>query len=185
VNSGAGLSGVRASLLNLLAAGLRAAMFGVRSWQDECRDWGRRSLAGKDYVYIWVDGVQFNVRLEEERLACLVVIGVHVDGTREVIALEDVCREPQEAWASLARDLKRRGISAMRRTLVTRLWLIERGTRISNGGKISGVPSGAEYHGLSPSSSNQVPGKASAKSRTTASAPSKCHTYGPVVQGLP
>ena len=107
-------------LLGPEAAGLSATTISrlIRIWQDEYRDWRRRSLAGKDYVYIWVDGVHFNVRLEEDRLACLVVIGVHIDGTKEVIALEDGYRESQEAWASLLRDLpcvrmvKRRGMPA-------------------------------------------------------------------------
>jgi putative transposase len=56
--------------------------------------------------------VYFNVRLEEDRLACLVVIGVNVDGTKEVLALEDGYRESEESWARLLRDLKRRGMPA-------------------------------------------------------------------------
>ena len=44
-------------------------------WQDEYQAWRKRSLAGTDYVYIWADGVYFNVRLEEDRLACLAVMG--------------------------------------------------------------------------------------------------------------
>jgi len=101
-------------LLGPEAAGLSATTISrlVRIWQDEYRDWRKRSLVGKDYVYIWVDGVHFNVRLEEDRLACLVVIGVNVDGTKEVIALEDGYRESEEAWASLLRDLKRLGMPA-------------------------------------------------------------------------
>ena len=90
----------------------------IRIWQEEYRDWRRRSLAGKDCVYIWVDGVHFNVRLEEDRLACLVVIGVHIDGRKEIVALEDGYRESKEAWISPLRDLpcarmvKRRGMPA-------------------------------------------------------------------------
>ncbi len=101
-------------LLGPEAAGLSATTISrlVRIWQDEYRDWRKRSLVGKDYVYIWVDGVHFNVRLEEDRLACLVVIGVNVDGTKEVIALEDGYRESEESWASLLRDLKRLGMPA-------------------------------------------------------------------------
>ena len=55
-------------------------------WQTEYSEWRKRSLEGKDYVYVWADGVYFNVRLEEDRLACLVLIGVLTDGTKEVIA---------------------------------------------------------------------------------------------------
>jgi len=101
-------------LLGPEAAGLSATTISrlIYIWQDEYRGWRKRSLNGKDYVYIWVDGVHFNVRLEEDRLACLVVIGVNVDGTKEVIALEDGYRESEESWASLLRDLKRLGMPA-------------------------------------------------------------------------
>jgi transposase-like protein len=81
-------------------------------WQDEHKAWRKRSLAGKSYVYLWADGVHFNVRLEEDRLACLVLIGVRPDGTKEVVALEDGYRESTESWATVLRDLKRRGMPA-------------------------------------------------------------------------
>ena len=81
-------------------------------WQDEYRGWRKRSLTGHEYVYIWVDGVHFNVRLEDDRLACLVVIGVTPDGRKEVVALEDGYRESTESWLTLLRDLKRRGMPA-------------------------------------------------------------------------
>jgi transposase-like protein len=51
-------------------------------------------------------------RLEEDRLACLVIVGVLPDGSKEVVALEDGYREPTESWASVLRDLKRRGMTA-------------------------------------------------------------------------
>jgi transposase-like protein len=81
-------------------------------WQDEYKAWRKRPLSHKQYVYIWADGVHFNVRLEEDRLACLVVIGVRPDGVKEVIALEDGYRESTESWATLLRDLKHRGLAA-------------------------------------------------------------------------
>ena len=84
----------------------------LKVWQDEYQVWRKRSLEGRDYVYIWADGVYFNVRLEEDRLACLVIIGVLPDGRKEVVAIEDGYRESTESWASLLRDLKRRGMPA-------------------------------------------------------------------------
>ena len=65
----------------------------LKVWQEEYKAWRKRSLAGKEYVYIWPDGVYFNIRLEEDRLACLVIVGVLPDGRKEVIALEDGYRE--------------------------------------------------------------------------------------------
>ena len=81
-------------------------------WQDEYKTWRKRPLAHAVYTYIWADGVHFNIRLEDDRLACLVIIGVRPDGVKEVIALEDGYRESTESWATLLRDLKRRGMSA-------------------------------------------------------------------------
>jgi transposase-like protein len=83
-------------------------------WQEEYKVWRKRSLADKAYVYFWADGVHFNVRLEDDRLACLTIVGVRSDGTKEVIALEDGYRESTESWATLLRDLKRRGLPAPR-----------------------------------------------------------------------
>jgi putative transposase len=84
----------------------------LKVWQEEYSVWRKRSLAGKEYVYVWADGVYFNVRLEEDRLACLVIVGVLPNGRKEVIALEDGYRESTESWASVLRDLKRRGMVA-------------------------------------------------------------------------
>lgn len=81
-------------------------------WQEEYATWGKRSLGDRDYVYVWADGVHFGVRLEEERLACLVLIGARPDGTKEVIAIEDGYRESTESWLSLLRDLNKRGMRA-------------------------------------------------------------------------
>jgi putative transposase len=36
-------------------------------WQVEYEAWSKRSLAGKQYVYFWADGVYFNVRLGGRR----------------------------------------------------------------------------------------------------------------------
>ena len=81
-------------------------------WQDEYRAWRKRPLTDKDYVYLWADGVHFNIRLEDDRLACLTLIGVLPDGTKEVVALEDGYRESTESWKTLLRDLKHRGMPA-------------------------------------------------------------------------
>jgi len=101
-------------LLGAEAAGFSATTISrlLRVWQDEYQEWRKRSLKGKDYVYVWADGVHFQVRLEEDRLACLVLIGVLPDGQKEMIAIEDGYRESKESWASLLRDVKRRGMLA-------------------------------------------------------------------------
>jgi transposase-like protein len=95
-------------------AGLSASVITrlTTSWQEEQQRFSKRSLAEVDYVYVWVDGVHFNVRLEEERLCCLVMVGVRADGTKELVAIADGYRESTESWADLLRDCKRRGMTA-------------------------------------------------------------------------
>jgi putative transposase len=103
-----------APLLGADAAGLSPAEITrlTQAWQAEREAWCTRPLAGLDYVYFWVDGVHFNVRLEEDRLAALVVLGVRPDGTKELVAIEDGYRESTESWLSVLRDLKERGMKA-------------------------------------------------------------------------
>ncbi len=40
------------------------------AWEDEFGAWNKRSLEGKQYVYIWADGVHFNIRLEDDPFWC-------------------------------------------------------------------------------------------------------------------
>ena len=58
-------------------------------WEEEYQVWKERDLSLCDYVYLFADGVNFSIRLEEDRLTCLVIVGVKSDGTKEVVALED------------------------------------------------------------------------------------------------
>ena len=81
-------------------------------WQDEARAFGERDLSGMDYVYLWADGIHVNIRLDEEKLCLLVLIGVRVDGTKQLVALTDGYRESTGSWADLLRDCKRRGMRA-------------------------------------------------------------------------
>ena len=67
-------------------------------------------MSHKEYVYWWVDGVHFNVRLDNDRQCILVIIGVTVDGQKEIIAVSDGFRESKESWKSVIREVKRLGI---------------------------------------------------------------------------
>jgi transposase-like protein len=95
-------------------AGLSAASINrlTTGWQDEARSFNQRSLAGTDYVYMWIDGIHLKVRLEQDKVCLLVMIGVRADGKKELIALADGFRESAESWADLLRDCRRRGMAA-------------------------------------------------------------------------
>src|SRR5271169_344050 len=96
------------------AAGLSASVVTrlTTEWQRERDQFCHRSLKGVDYVYLWADGIHFNVRLEEARLCALVIVGVRADGTKELVSITDGHRESTESWADVLRDLKRRGMTA-------------------------------------------------------------------------
>jgi putative transposase len=95
-------------------AGLSAATITrlTVQWQDEAKAFNDRDLSTVDYVYLWADGVHLNVRLDEEKLCLLVMVGVRVDGTKELVALAEGYRESAGSWADLLRDCARRGMRA-------------------------------------------------------------------------
>jgi transposase-like protein len=84
----------------------------AEQWKGEARAFMQRDLSGTDYVYVWADGIHVNIRLEEARLCLLVMIGVRIDGRKELIALADGYRESAGSWCDLLRDCARRGMRA-------------------------------------------------------------------------
>jgi len=78
-------------------------------WQQEFKTWTARSLAGKRYVYFWVDGAYFHIRLLGERQCILVVVGATADGAKEVVAIADGVRESAQSWKEILVELRARG----------------------------------------------------------------------------
>ena len=84
------------------------------SWQQDWKDWSSRSFEDKRYVYVWADGVYFNVRLEDQansKQCILVLMGATADGKKELIAVTDGYRESEQSWRELLLDLKSRGLT--------------------------------------------------------------------------
>ena len=79
-------------------------------WLEEHRKWNRRPMHLARYCYLWVDGIHFNLRLDESRLCVLVVMGATEDGKKELVAVAGGYRESAESWLELLRDLKERGM---------------------------------------------------------------------------
>ena len=102
-----------AALLGPQAKGLSAATVTRLKavWAEEYQTWSKRSLAGKHYVYVWADGVHFNIRLEEDRQCILVLMGATADGKKEMIALSDGFRESEQSWKALLLDCQARGLT--------------------------------------------------------------------------
>ena len=101
------------ALLGQDAPGLSAATISrlKEVWKEEYQRWSRRDLSGKHFVYIWVDGVHFGVRLEDASQCILVVIGATADGKKELLAMSDGYRESEASWKELLLDLKARGLT--------------------------------------------------------------------------
>ena len=79
-------------------------------WQGEYEGFSRRSLEGKRYVYLWADGIYFNIRLTDDRPCVLVLMGALEDGTKELLAMIDGERESEQSWLELLLDVKDRGL---------------------------------------------------------------------------
>jgi putative transposase len=101
-----------AALLGPDAPGLSAATISrlKEAWQAELGAWQGRDLTGKRYVYLWVDGVYFNARLDQARQCILVAIGADELGRKELVGLTDGYRESEQSWRELLVDLRHRGL---------------------------------------------------------------------------
>jgi len=102
------------ALVGPQAAGLSATTITrlMTAWQGEHKSWSRRSLEDKQYVYLWADGIHFNIRLEEDRQCILVLMGATAEGKKELIAVADGHRESEQSWYTLLLDCKQRGLTA-------------------------------------------------------------------------
>ncbi len=90
----------------------------VSQWQMQYAHWNQRSLADKRYVYIWADGVYFNVRLGDDDSACiLVILGATETGEKEILAIADGYRESKQSWQTVLLDLKSRGLESPKRAI--------------------------------------------------------------------
>jgi putative transposase len=94
------------------AAGLSPATVTrlTKQWGEDHAAFQARDLSERDFVYVWADGVHPKVRLGQAHSCVLVLLGVRVDGTKELIALAEGLRESTESWADLLRDCRRRGM---------------------------------------------------------------------------
>ncbi len=80
-------------------------------WENEFKDWNNSDLSGKHFVYFWADGIYFNIRLDDDRPCLLVIIGALSNGSKELVAIYDGCRESKISWSAALNDLKRRGLT--------------------------------------------------------------------------
>lgn len=82
----------------------------LKQWEVEYDTWNKRDLSDKEYVYFWADGIYTNVRLDDDRVCTLVIMGTRYDGTKEIISVYDGYRESTLSWKDVLKDLIRRGL---------------------------------------------------------------------------
>jgi putative transposase len=101
------------ALLGKNAPGLSASTIArlKQVWSDEHLRWEKRDLSAKSYVYMWVDGIHVQARLEEDPQCLLVIVGATPEGKKELVGLTDGVRESARSWRDLLLDLKRRGLT--------------------------------------------------------------------------
>jgi transposase-like protein len=106
------------ALRGLLGEGAPLSKASIRRlravWTTEFAAWATRSLADREVVYVWADGIYVKAGLERDKAALLVVMGAMRDGTKEVLAVTSGYRESTDSWAEVFRDLKARGLGAPR-----------------------------------------------------------------------
>ena len=90
-------------------------------WQKEYEEWNNRDLSDTKYAYWWVDGIYFNVRLDDDRQCILVIIGAREDGTKEIVAIEDGFRESKESQKISKKRQSKLNHHQLRRLKLTRL----------------------------------------------------------------
>lgn len=100
------------ALLGARAKGLSAGTISrlKAQWTEEHARWSQRSLQTRRYVYLWADGVYFNIRADEAKQCILVIVGVDEQGHKEFLAIEDGYRESEQSWLELLTGLKARGL---------------------------------------------------------------------------
>jgi putative transposase len=81
-----------------------------RIWEDEYLTWAKRDLTGKQYLYLWVDGIYTNVRLTDDRCCMLTIMGATSPGDKELVAVADGYRESKQSWKEVLLDCKSRGL---------------------------------------------------------------------------
>ena len=99
------------ALLGPEAKGLSAATISrlKAKWQEEHSAWQTRSMRHKRYVYVWADGIYFNIR-DDERQCILVMIGVTDTGHKELLGMEAGYRESALNWKTLMLRLGDQGL---------------------------------------------------------------------------
>jgi putative transposase len=91
----------------------------TRELSEAVEKWRARDLSSESITYLFVDGVNFDMRMGRsvEKISVLVVIGVSGQGHKMVLAIQAGDKESASTWRELFKDLKQRGLKGAGVTL--------------------------------------------------------------------
>jgi putative transposase len=95
--------------------------------EEEFTSWKKRPLQAH-YLYLIADGTYFSVMYDGagSHMPILAVMGIDLEGKREVLGFSTGDRENQQAWEALLADLKDRGLATVD------LWISDGGKAMIN-----------------------------------------------------
>ena len=111
-----GLSTRNVELLSEKLLGCKISKASVSSYNGKLREavenWRNRDLSRHEILYMYVDGVNFDVRQGDtvEKTPVLVAIGVDKGGFKMVLGFQAGDKESASNWREFFRDLKNRGL---------------------------------------------------------------------------
>jgi len=78
---------------------------------ENIRAWQIRPLEDQ-YAVVWIDAIHYKIRHEGKVIskACMVVLGINLDGQQDILSLTIVETESAAAWMAILDDLKSRGV---------------------------------------------------------------------------
>jgi putative transposase len=85
-----------------------------RELTEAIERWRTRDLSREPVKYLFLDGVNFKMRIggSVEQVPVLVAIGVTLRGHKKVLGLQSGDKESASSWRQFIKDLKLRGLSA-------------------------------------------------------------------------
>ncbi len=75
--------------------------------------WRTRDLSPENIKYLYIDGVNFSMRVTDsiEKVPYLVIIGVDLNGYKKVLLIQQGDKESASTWRQVFKDLKKRGLN--------------------------------------------------------------------------
>ena len=86
---------------------------------DAVENWRTRDLSGETIKYLFLDGVNFDMRIDGsiEKVPVLVAIGVTETGHKRVLGFQAGDKESAPTWREFFKDLKKRGLDGSKMVL--------------------------------------------------------------------